>query len=293
MIFNRVRPSGLTSIVVLCILMLMLTGCTENPFSGGDKVAASQISGQVTLSHETDFSGIYVWLEGFNISTFTDSEGEFTLSLPPPASQSGGEGVNGDFNLYFYVSNFSLDSVGVTILNGDLVKSTKEIDETGSLKENITLSKLLNVEVAPKQESASASESTIILVDVTLTSPRIDPVKTVMLRAHARTFLPLSALFLKKVDTQEEIIKMVDIGSHINLVNFIDSDLTLSYELRFELLPGELPAGEYQIIPYVMVGNMNPPVELINSLGDDVHEYHADFLNLPFKRSGGEFIIFE
>ncbi len=287
------KPSGLSSIPVFGITMLMLTGCTENPFSDGDEVTASQISGQVTLSHETDFSGIYVWLEEFKISTFTNSSGNFWLSLPSPASQSGGEGVNGDFNLYFYVANFSLGSVSVKILNGDLMRSTANIDGTGGLMEAVTLSKLLNVEVVPKQKSASVSDSSNIRVDVILTTPHLNPVKTVMFRTDKTATMPLPALMLKKVDTEEEIIKIVDIGSHINFVNFIDNNLILNFKMVFSLSAGELPVGEYQIIPYVIVSDVNPPVELLNSLGDDVLEYHADYLKLPFKRAGGNFNISE
>ena len=285
------RRSGLTSIAIFGAMIFILTGCTDNPFSDGSEVTASQISGQITLSHETDFSGIYVWLEEFNISTFTDTAGDFRLSLPPPASQSGGEGVNGDYKLYFYVANFTLDSATVTILSGDLVRSTTDIDESGSLRRAIILSKLLNVEVVSNTDSASRSDTSNISLNVILSSPRIVPVKTVMLKVGNHATLPLPALFLKRVDTEEELFKIVDIGSRINFVNFIDKNLILNFKMQFSLSAGELPVGEYQIIPYVIVSGVNPPVELLNSLGNDVLNFSADYLQLPFKRVGGDFII--
>ena len=287
------KQSGLTSIAIFSVMIFILTGCTDNPFSDGGELTASQISGQITLSHETDFSGIYVWLGEFNISTFTNTAGDFRLSLPPPTSQSGGEGVNGDYKLYFYVANFGLDSATVTILNGDLVRSTTDIDESGSVRRAIILPKLLNVEVVSDKESVNASDTSNISLDVILSSPRIVPVKTVMLKVSNHATLPLPALFLKKVDTEEELFKIVDIGSHINFVNFIDKNLILNFKMQFSLSAGELPVGEYQIIPYVIVSDVNPPVELLNSLGNDVLNYNTDYLQLPFKRAGGDFIISE
>ena len=76
---------------------------------------------------------------------------------------------------------------------------------------------------------------------------------------------------------------MIDIGYHVDLVNFINKNITVIHGMSIGFSAGELPTGTYEIIPFVKVRDVNPPLELLNSLGEHVLEYHPDYLNLPFK----------
>ena len=51
--------------------------------------------------------------------------------------------------------------------------------------------------------------------------------------------------------------------------------------------------GNYQMVPYTIVKQPEIPDDLLKSLGDNVSEFHQDYLNLPFKRSGEIFTIIE
>ena len=279
-----IQNKQLVLIVTLCITILI--GCTENPFSDPPVVGTSQLSGTVLLSHDFDNSGVYVWIEQIEISAYTNSDGDFLITIPPPASQGGGGGIDGDLTMYFYLANYKLDSARVSFLRGVPVVSKGDLNEEGDVARIIKLSKLLNVELSFLKKSISMSSSDSLRIKITLTSPQIEPVASVMAKANTREYTPPSpAFFIKKFDSEESIFKMNDIGYHVELVNFINKSVTVIYDMAVGFSAGELPTGTYEVIPFVKVRDVNPPLALLNSLGEHVLEYHPDYLKLPFKRS--------
>lgn len=274
-------------LVLICAFSLTaLIGCTENPFSDPPEVGTSQLSGKVLLSHDFDNSGVYVWIEQIEISAYTNSDGDFLITIPPPASQGGGGGIDGDLIMYFYLANYKLDSARVSFLRGVPVVSKGDLNEEGDVARIIKLSKLLNVELSFLKKSISMSSSDSLRIKITLTSPEIEPVASVMAKANTREYTPPSpAFFIKKIDSEERIFKMIEIGYHVELVNFINKSVTVIYDMAVGFSAGELPTGTYEVIPFVKVRDVNPPLALLNSFGEHVLEYHFDYLNLPFKRS--------
>ena len=285
-------------LVLTCsFLLITLIGCTENPFSNAPEVGATQISGQVLLSNESENSGVYVWIEQFGISAYTNSDGDFLITIPPPASQGGGSGIDGNLFMYFYLANYKLDSVRVVFLRGVPLVSKGDLNEEGNVTRIIQLSKLLNVKLSFFEKSISMSSYETLRIKITLTSPQIDPVAIIITKANARDNTPLPALFIKKVDSEESIFKMIDIGSYLEHylehVIFMGRSVTVIYDTDVGFLEGELPTGTYKVIPYVKVRDVNPPLELLKGLGEHVLEYHPDYLNLPFKFSSENIILTE
>lgn len=279
-----IQNKQLVLIVTLCITILI--GCTENPFSDPPVVGTSQISGTVLLRHDFDNSGVYVWIDQIEVSAYTNSDGDFLITIPPPASQGGGGGIDGDLIMYFYLANYKLDSVRVSFLRGVPVVSKGDLNEKGDVARIIKLSKLLNVELSFLKKSISMSSSDSLRIKITLTSPEIEPVASVMAKANTREYTPPSpAFFISKIDSEEDIFKINDIGYHVELVNFINKSVTVIYDMAVGFSAGELPTGTYEVIPFVKVRDVNPPLALLNSLGEHVLEYHSDYLKLPFKRS--------
>jgi len=280
-------------LVLICAFSLTaLLGCTENPFSDPPEVGTSQLSGKVLLSHDFDNSGVYVWIEQIEISAYSNSDGDFLITIPPPASQGGGGGIDGDLIMYFYLANYKLDSVRVSFLRGVPVVSKGDLNEEGDVAGLMKLSKLLNVELSFLKKSISMSSSDSLRIKITLTSPEIEPVASVMAKANTREYTPPSpAFFIKKFDSEEDIFKINDIGYHVELVNFINKSVTVIYDMAVGFSAGELPTGTYEVIPFVKVRDVNPPLALLNSLGEHVLEYHSDYLKLPFKRSSEKIIL--
>ena len=291
---NKAMINKNKQLALICAFSLMtLLGCTENPFFDPPEVGAAQINGKVFLSHDFDNSGVYVWVEQLKLSAYTNSDGEFLINIPPPASQGGGNGLTGDLFMYFYLANYKLDSARISFLNGAPLISKGDLNEEGNLNRIINLSKLLNVKVSFLEKSISMSSIDRLNIKITLTSPEINPVISVMAKAKAKDDTPLPAFFIKKVDSKENIFKMIDIGIHVNLINFINNSITVIYETNIGFSGGELPPGAYKVIPYVKVKNVNPPLELLKGLGAHIMEYHPDYLKLPFKHSSGNIILTE
>ena len=68
-------------------------------------------------------------------------------------------------------------------------------------------------------------------------------------------------------------------------------DSVRTWNLTLDIVPNYLPIGEYEIIPYILILQDNVPEELIQSLGDDVEDFGENYLNIPFKRTGGKFKV--
>ena len=76
---------------LLVITVLTLCTCTKNPFHNNGSVSDHySIKGSVELDDGENPESLYVWLEIINIGTWTDTTGQFSLSLPPTGSSEGG-----------------------------------------------------------------------------------------------------------------------------------------------------------------------------------------------------------
>ena len=157
--------------VIVFALILFLVYCTTNPFSKDEDTKSNTqiVSGKILLSDGSHPDSIYVWLEEFDIGTFSNDKGEFKLSLPPQQEQPGG-GVTGVFNLYFFVVNYELEFVEVSVNNGLFIYDNGAIDKHGSLKDVITLQKLLNVKTEVSPQHIPADFRSYIFVTITLES---------------------------------------------------------------------------------------------------------------------------
>ncbi|MCD4664781.1 MAG: carboxypeptidase-like regulatory domain-containing protein, partial [Bacteroidales bacterium] len=128
------------------VVFLFLFECTHNPFEN-TKITIDEkiISGKVELSDHSKPNGVYVWLEGFDIGTWTDAHGNFEISLPHARTQSDGR-ITGTYKLFFFLANYQLDSSFVVIRNGELQLSHGDINESGQLKRPKFLKKILKIE---------------------------------------------------------------------------------------------------------------------------------------------------
>jgi len=282
------------NLVLICSFILsFLISCTENPFSDPPEVGSTQIRGQVLLNNDTDNSGVYVWLEKLGVSAYTNTDGEFLISIPPPASQGGGGGIDGDLFMYFYLANYKLDSVKIEFLNGVPLASKGDLNGEGNVTRFIQLSNLLNVRLSFNNTTISMSSIAKLLIKITLTSPQLDPVRVVVTKLGPQETVPLPAFFIRKVDSEESILRINDIGTYFEFVEFISRKETLIYNFEVGFSAGELPVGTYEVIPYLKVRDVNPPSGLLKGFGEHIFEYHPDYLNIPFKISSENITLTE
>lgn len=281
-------------------MCIILFNCTESPFFKQDEISNNTIKGRVELSDHSSPNNVYVWFRALDISTRTDENGCFELQCPSPSSQPGG-GVDGIFNIYFYVANYRLDSVGVTIFNGNVKFSEEGLNSRGELAELIVLSKILDVEASidsvsiPVTQDTSGSHQDTSYITFTVQAIREPVTVTSSFSNSAFKGDPqFMTAFLKKIDSEQNFVKTIyreDRGhrtTHFE-INIHPVELL---PLMIILEPGMLPPGEYEVIPYLLIQQKNIPPGLIKSLGENVEYFCPDFLNIPLKVENNRFRIF-
>jgi|TARA_Y100000310_G_scaffold334953_1_gene415839 hypothetical protein len=278
-------------VFVLTAWLILVAGCTENPFNDdSEKISSRAISGAVTLNDGAVPKGVYVWLEGLDVGTRTDEQGEFSLVLPPPSSSSAGSAMDGVFNLYFYVANYAIDTAEVVLVNGEVARSEGDINDQSELKQSKQLYKLLDVVTSVSPQTILFEYWGKMNISVTLnaisSSVVVESLKKIANRVVFRTGLVL-------VDENDQFVKVIGQGSSWDLgLETIRQEQT-TWRIRKSWPPCELPVGVYRFIPYLIIRQPNVPQALIESLGRDAQNLDRSYLNMPFIPRGGKLIVSE
>lgn len=275
-------------VLVAGVFLVGLSGCVENPF-GEDKISpgSGQVSGSVQLHDGSSPEGIYVWLESFDMGTYTDENGRFQVTLPPPASQGTPGGVSGPFDLYFYLANYRLASSRVVVRNGTFAYGQGDVSKDGELIEPKILMRFLKIstQVTPPVIDTD-SDSTVhvkIYVKITLQAT-IDTVTVVFPRLLEDL---VGSVFSRKLDSDEVFILTTNsVGYVTNSAELIGRS-PYNRTMVFELRPGAFSQGDYEVIPYLLVKHEIIPQRLLESLGSNVEELSPDYLKIPFRRECG------
>lgn len=268
--------------ILFPVLLVLLSSCTSNPF-GDDGISEGRrsMSGRVLLDDESGLEDVYVWLEDFDISTRTDAEGHFSLTLPPPASQSPTGGLNGVFRVYFYMANFLLESFEVLLQDGEFRYGEGALNNEGSLITPVEMNKFLEIKSRITPAVVPRGFDQPIGAEVQLHAIMRDSVSVVYPNSTGGL---LGAVFLRELGTgQIHILK----GAPGNDDKVVVGENVTSRVLVFDLqgpTGGLLPVGHYEVIPYILVAHEPIPPELIQSLGNDVQALTEDYLKIPFQR---------
>jgi hypothetical protein len=280
---NPRRAPVLTPLLLAGIFAATHFGCTENPFSN-DKVSGGsrQVSGTVRLGDGQSAEGVYIWLDGFNLGSRADGSGRFQLTLPPRSSQGGD--INGVFNLYFYAANYRLAASEVVVRNGEFAYDQGDVNKNGELARVPVLAKFLRIvtEVSPATINSSALGR--VFVTVRLQATTGDTVTVVFPGLFS---VGLAKALLKK--TGSDVVILL----YSNEFGFATSDLQViatgafSRTIAFNLNGVSIPAGDYEVIPYLLIKHEAVPARLIERLGSNVEAFEKDYLQIPFRREGG------
>ena len=105
--------------IVLIFFSLLVSACTRNPFDNGEVgLNRFQVSGTLELSDHADPEGILVWLQGYNVGTYSDENGMFVLTLPPDLNQGGHSENKPSFRVYSVFCGVFLPRRGETWSGG-------------------------------------------------------------------------------------------------------------------------------------------------------------------------------
>lgn len=266
------------------ICWILVYSCTSNPLSDKDEIQDSKrtITGIVELDDQLNFENIYVWLESFDIGTFTNEHGSFALSLPSPQSQPGG-GVTGVYKLYFYVVNYSIKNVDVAINKGEFLFGEASIDNNGKIDSKIKLDKLLNVStsVSPNYFKADFIDSIYITIRLTAVDPPVN-ISTFIDKDGLVTGYYVRHHEIKYDLTDSYLLTNAHVGSiEIGATTVISTSSYLYHRC-------ELPKGIYEIIPFIWVDQPGVPVELINNFAPYPVKLNKEYFDFPFRRNNAQ-----
>ncbi|MCG3121539.1 MAG: hypothetical protein ALAOOOJD_04673 [bacterium] len=269
---------------LLAANLIYFCGCTSNPF-GGDKISAGKLtmSGTVRLADQADAKDIWIWMNGFNLSTVTKANGEFTLSLPPKSAQSGG-GISGIYTVYFYMANYLLDSAQVVVQNGEFVYARGDLTRDGRLAATKSLRRFL--EMSTVVSPATVRQNFIFRIGIATTLRALIDSCTVIFPGSIGDLL--GAIFFRNTATGEVIVFQSVPGAvtrDIELIGRMPTDRVTAFTLGQFVLP----PGQYEVIPQILVRHQTLPPGLIESMGSNVEATGSSYLKIPFRRTNGKF----
>lgn len=274
---------------IILLVMLVFSGCTSNP-AGENEIGTSarKISGKVGLSTNDNPEDVFIWFEGFDFTTRPDAQGNFEFTLPPPQTQGANGGVNGAFNIYFYLANFNLVAKPVLLIDGEVGNPPEEINKDGEFVQEILMFQKLKVrtEVAPEQ---AEQDSGVVSVTATVILQTLKDTVDVFFPS---TIDGLSApLFFQHEETgQVDIIEASPVDSEV-MDSLAVSTTPEIRELSLKIDLANYASGKYKLIPYLKIIDPQIPQELLDHIAENVLDFSPDYLKLPFKREGGGFEI--
>lgn len=284
---------GLNQLLLpLLVLLLWFAACTSNPI-GEDEISSGkrQITGKVTLSDKASPAGVLIWLDFFDAGAKTDENGEFSITLPQTAIQGGtSDGVTGIFTLYYFLTNYKLETTQLVVNNGEFAYSQGDINQDGELFEPKSLRKFLSIRTSV--EPATVSEDFVGVINVNVHLQTLLNQETAVVRFPSSTLGPLGTIILKYLATGELFVfasLQRDPNSDTQTIGNIEQVISMS----FNKTQAEFPLGKYEVIPFMLIQVDPIPAGLLSHFGIDLNLLAptADYLEIPISRSGGEFEI--
>lgn len=295
---------------------LYLVSCTENPLfkdSRSIKADGTRLTGMVELSGELTHEGIYVWVRGLGTSTVTKQDGSFHLDLPP-ASQQPGNGITGQFTLYFFMSNFSLDSVSFSLRNGSAILPQDGFSSGGKLNRKIVLFKLMEIEhkILPAQIFNNDLDS--VQNELSGGWFYLNLTDTVRVKSSFRFLnggedlvlnIPIShktfpGFYLVINENTGIVTRVIDL-QFSNWGRFVPQDgqlwtfesVLVFHSGRDGILSNQLPGGTYTIKPAFIITQSKIPLQLLLSLKPCLFDAKAtsQFSRFPVKEKNGSLIV--
>ncbi len=273
---------------VLPILILILAGCTENPFFKDkiDPKDQSTIHGRVALSDDSTPEGIFIWLEGFNISVFSDEEGLFEITLPLPQEQPSG-GINGVFKLYYFVENYQIAATTLHVLDGRFRYGQGDLNSSGDIYPWPVLKQMLRVECHLNPESIVRDFNREISVQCTL-STTLD---SVLVEGYLLSEKEFSGILLVSANPSVSdtiLYKMPAAGLQKRILKNLEI-----WQMDFDTKQAAFKTDFYTVIPYLLVPQEGIPDGLLSALGSGITAFSPRYTALPFKRRPGTFSVTE
>lgn len=280
--------------LIATVISFVYISCTDNPFFTDQEFWSDKlvIRGNVELNNSSDNSGVYVWLEGLNSSTYTKSDGQFELKLPSPASLPGGATAwNGVYKLYYYMANYKYEFSSVLIRNGKIEYGNKDVDNIGNIEETIQLTELLRIKTTISPSSTSENYVRGQRIEILFNAYG----KTV----NFNTYQPMNSysgcIIFKNIDSPytHSIFVLANMNEFktIKLSDSVVWNMSLGGGEEWDIEPIPAESGDYEIVPFVLIEQEGLPEELLLSLSEYYKVFTSEYLKIPFKWEADTFTV--
>ena len=273
--------------------MLLNTSCTHNPLFPLKKTEQTKISGTVCFSDGLLPENTFVWMENFNLCTYTKDDGKFEFTLSPAVSQGIDCEISGFFAIYFYHPNYILDSVHVKLFDGKIAKNQENIDTDGKFLSEITLNKFFSQEITivPIDEEvvydAKTDEDSLRII--------------VKLKAYDEDVIVKTRIWNEPVpETTTNTLRRSGVyfysEENNHFFEYLHKD---SFYYEYQIRSGEeiswneyvLPldlnnfySADYKVIPYIMP-LQEIPLIMRNLIGVEKFEFGKEYLTFPLQKN--------
>lgn len=280
---------------LLTITFSFMVSCTENPFANKDdnQIVKEKLSGEINLADGVTPDGIFVWLNEFNLSTYTDEKGEFSITLPLPENQAGGNGFDGIFTLYFFMGNYKADSVAIELSQGKILENQDNITNDGALKNTIDLYPMLTLQGVigvEEEDFVQIQFDTDSVFKKLLFNLRLYDETEVIYSLREDRKWPAKGFFrtgmiFEPVENGHDPVFVKSTESELyHDALLLDSTYSWTYELM--LYRDNFEEIEYTAFPYLIIDHPYLPENLWDALGREKTNFDEHFFDYPFKRSG-------
>lgn len=274
-------------LIPVCIMIGLFAGCTSNSIlDDDDPVHQLTVTGTVRLSDGEDPSYIFIWLEEFDLSSWTNDQGGFSITLPPPPSQPGG-GLTGEFRLFCYVGNYEVSISTLVLQHGNILYDSDIVDDQGRITPDIVLQKLAHIRSVVVPPEITQYDSTTVRVDFTVT-PLVPRVRIQTYRSGNSPNDPVQALFFREVGTTETRFITSSVPP---LTETITSPRTFSGGVKTFWLQLELLPTTFEAFPCIRFLQDDLPDDLVTAISERAGEYHVDYLDIPFRQDYGTLLV--
>jgi len=266
------------------IFLLFVYQCNQNPFFDDDWVDLGnrRIHGKVSLSDDSTPDSIFVWLEGFDLGTWTESDGSFELILPLASEQPGG-GLWGGFDLYYYIANYQIYVADIIVQDGYVLDNNGSIGVDGEVTISPILKKLLDVSTTIEPDTVALDFEGVIECTIMLRAIG-DPISVITSLSQDT----LLAAFIQNIENRDA--RIVNEDAHVNSLATIE-DIPVVWMMRIPYTANWLESGNYEIIPFVLVLQPFIPPGLLKHFGPESQSFVLDYLNIPMKRTAEPLVV--
>lgn len=269
--------------IIIFLKILIIFGCTNNPFWDDFNRKENQLNGQIITVGSNVNHPVLFWDDYSLRLTETDTLGFFSIDLNNVYNDL--QSVSGELKIYFYALNYNLDSASIFLTKGSLSKNQIDFNQDGILTKIIELNKKINVEMKFLSNELNIYDTLQIQYDIEIIEP-ITIKSYIFNDQHSHyesglLFLNLGTNEIIKYNHSSISMDGILIEDQLKYTNY---NIRGNYQWNY-LIPHEkilLEPGTYIIKPYYLIID-----NVFNRFYSDMNkgiysfEYDGSYLNIP------------